>query len=269
MKTKTKKPSHEETAIAMVVTCIVAGHVVKAWGPDGDFTVGPYHKAVGEPTFALFGYGRRIPEPYQAREGSAQDMARMFVASCVGSTRAREAARKIEIPFFLVSGRRRFASEVTASDVLSQAVLQGVPLMDALLAPRERALTPIRCLQLGLERIGWTIENAEIDLVNETARIELRRGDLHVTFDARNGRASSTRERVYTETQLVGRRGDRFRAEVLRTRFVGRTRHEGARSGLRWLCGYIADNAVRPILDKDVQALVRLVLDGQRHLLTP
>lgn len=89
------KATHNETATALVVTAIAAGHVVKAFGPDGEYTVGPYHKAVGEPTFALFGYGRRVREPYRAREGSALEMASMFVASCVGSTRAREAARAV------------------------------------------------------------------------------------------------------------------------------------------------------------------------------
>jgi hypothetical protein len=86
--------SHESSAIALVVQAITAGHVVKAYGPEGDYTVGPYHKAVGAPTFAMFGYGRRVREPYRAREGSALEMASMFVSSCVGSTRGREAAHK-------------------------------------------------------------------------------------------------------------------------------------------------------------------------------
>jgi hypothetical protein len=89
-----KKPTHEEMAISLVVTAIVAGHVVKAFGPEGDYTVGPYPKAVGDPAFALFGYGVRVREPYRAREDSAQEVARMFVSSCVGATRAREAARE-------------------------------------------------------------------------------------------------------------------------------------------------------------------------------
>mgnify|MGYP001567422829 CR=1 FL=1 len=67
------------------------GLVVKASGPQGDFTVGPYTKAVGPPTCALFGYGRAVPEPYQAREGTAVAVGRLLV-SCVGAGRAREAA---------------------------------------------------------------------------------------------------------------------------------------------------------------------------------
>lgn len=124
----------------------------------------------------------------------------------------------------------------------------------------------MRRLQRGLERIGWQVVSAELDLVRETARIELRHGDLLVTFDARNGRASTTRERVYVETELVGRRGDRFRAEVLRTRFLGRTRHLGARSGLRWLAQYVADNNEHQLCAPAVRALLGGVMDG-RHVL--
>lgn len=88
---KTKKPSNDEKAAAHVKAAIEAGAVVKSFGPDGDFTVGPYAKAVGPSCFALFGYGTRVPEPYQAREDTAERVAHLFV-SCVGSTRARDAA---------------------------------------------------------------------------------------------------------------------------------------------------------------------------------
>lgn len=83
--------TRDEQAARIVAAAIGAGCVVKAFGPDGDFTVGPYTKAVGPATFALFGYGRSVPSACQAREGSALTMARLFV-SCVGSSRAREAA---------------------------------------------------------------------------------------------------------------------------------------------------------------------------------
>ena len=107
------------------------------------------------------------------------------------------------------------------------------------------ATTPAqRTLVHTLERLGWSIASAEVNLVAGTARIELRRADgLLVTLDARNGNVSITRERVRVEVKRMGRNGDRYRAEVLRTDFLGRTRHEGIRSGLRALANYVEDNA--------------------------
>jgi len=102
--------------------------------------------------------------------------------------------------------------------------------------------TAQRTLVHTLERLGWSLTSAEVDLVTNTARIELRRVDgLLVTLDARNGTVSITRERVRVEVKRMGR--DRYRAEVLRTDFLGRTRHEGIRSGLRALANYVEDNA--------------------------
>lgn len=76
-----------------------------------------------------------------------------------------------------------------------------------------------------------------------TARIELRAGALLVTFDARNGRATVTREAIVRDVALVGRRGDRFRAETIRAEFIGRSKHQSIREGLRALSDYVSDNA--------------------------
>lgn len=348
--TTQRKPSREATAIALVERAILAGHVVATHGPDGEYTVGPYHKAVGPATFGLFGYGRRVLDPYRAREGSAAEMARMFVASCVGSTRAREAAQAVlrraerarratRMPMrrrasaareahrrpswtvieadrdgrpvervwrlprlgswagyavfdFCTRGRGRYElmrriagtehrrrrgdESYEASglrfDTLAQLeahleqhapraaeiVRRGAVAMTGLGSAIDAAgvTARMRLLQIGLERAGWQVLAVEIDISRETARIELRRGDLQVTFDARNGRASTTRERVRRETVLVGRRGDRFRAERIAMEFVGRTRHEDARSGLHWLAQYVADNGDHRLGAADVLALL-------------
>jgi hypothetical protein len=82
----------DEQAAALVTEALTQGRIVKAFGPDGDYTVGPYHTATGPASFALFGYGSEVPAAYQQRQGAAVDVARAFVA-CVGSGRAREAAR--------------------------------------------------------------------------------------------------------------------------------------------------------------------------------
>lgn len=101
----------------------------------------------------------------------------------------------------------------------------------------------VAALARTLERAGWQILAVDIDMTRETARIELRRGDTFVTFDARNGKASTTRERQEIRTHKAGRRGDIYRAERVHMHFIGRERHEGARSGLRWLTNYLADNS--------------------------
>lgn len=121
----------------------------------------------------------------------------------------------------------------------------------------------LRTLAASLESIGWSVAAVEIDLVTSTARVELRYGALVLTLDARNGRCTITRERVHTETVVVGRRGDRCPVERLRTEFLGRTRHEGIRSGLRWLCAYVADNTDPGALvsARNVRALFAPLLD--------
>lgn len=88
---KTARITRNEQATRLVVLMIESGLVLKSFGTDGDYTVGPYTKAVGPSCFALFGYGRNVPEPYRAREGTTAEVARAFVNS-VGSSRARETA---------------------------------------------------------------------------------------------------------------------------------------------------------------------------------
>lgn len=84
--------TRDEQAAVLVTEALTQGRTLKAFGPDGDYTVGPYHTATGPEAFALFGYGSEVPQAYQQRQGAAVDVARAFV-SRVGSGRAREAAR--------------------------------------------------------------------------------------------------------------------------------------------------------------------------------
>ena len=121
--------------------------------------------------------------------------------------------------------------------------------------------TKAALLERVLDRAGWRLLNVEIDLSSETARVEVRKGDLHVTFDARNGRATLTREIVTLcrVDQLVG--SGRWRPERLHTRFIGRQSYEGVRSGLRAMSNYLADNAKVPTLRADVRDAMRLLMD--------
>ena len=89
--------SRDEQAAVLVSAAISAGRILKSFGPDGDYTVGPYQTATGPSAFALFGYGTQVPATYQQRQGAALDVARAFV-SCVGSGRALAAARAQQSP---------------------------------------------------------------------------------------------------------------------------------------------------------------------------
>lgn len=134
---------------------------------------------------------------------------------------------------------------------------------------RQRAPSGVACsaelrsLSTGLERIGWALVNVEIDVPSEAARIELRRDRLFVTFDAKGGKASITRETLAHETVKFGRRGDIFRADRVRFEFLGRTSGLGLRSGLRALSHYVADNALRPIAHEQARNLFRPLLSAQ------
>lgn len=140
-------------------------------------------------------------------------------------------------------------------------VLAHLPLCDAdraALAPAAAASAPalIKALERTLERAGWRIMAADIDMSRETARIELRRGELFVTFDARNGKATTTRERQEVKQERAGRRGDIYMAERLHMHFIGRAHHDNARDGLSWLAGYLADNSAGALTVGEAQAML-------------
>jgi hypothetical protein len=80
-----------------------------------------------------------------------------------------------------------------------------------------------------------------------------------VTLDADGlGRVTVTREQREAETVLVGRRGDRMPVERLTTRFLGRNRCHGIRSGMRAVAHYLADNAgvARELVKAPIAALL-------------
>jgi hypothetical protein len=97
-----------------------------------------------------------------------------------------------------------------------------------------------------LDRMGYRLLAVEIDLDAGRARVEVRRHDGYtLTLDVRHGAGSITREMLLRETVAVGRRGDRFLADRLSMKFLGRTRViGGARAALRAFVDTIGDNAV-------------------------
>lgn len=130
---------------------------------------------------------------------------------------------------------------------------------------RVEPITSDRRLLRVLENAGWGILSIEIDLTREIARIELKShaGRL-VTFDARNGKATITTEQLCFETEGVGRRGDRFLADRVRVRFVGRQRCGfGVRSGLKLFAEYLAENSPAQLVTADARNAMRCLLGGK------
>jgi len=103
----------------------------------------------------------------------------------------------------------------------------------------------VEALTAALQRLGWKCQQADLDLAARTARIAFKHHTGRVvTLDADGlGRVSLTREQHSSCPVLVGRRGDRQRAERHVVEFIGRTRHSGIRSAMRSLADYLADNS--------------------------
>jgi len=118
------------------------------------------------------------------------------------------------------------------------------------LAQRAKVLTSALAL------LGWELTSFELDLVRETARVDLRRGDRKVIMIAPGpDRAVIERFRVVEEHVTIGRRGDRSIARRLRDEFLWRSRSGGFRAGLRELCYYIAENSTPALPSAAVRAL--------------
>lgn len=121
---------------------------------------------------------------------------------------------------------------------------------------------PAASLAKGLQSLGWELRAVDVDLDAESCRIEIASGNRLVTFDARNGSASITREIVDHEQVVVGRRGDRMPVNRIRMRLLGRTRCQGLRSGLRELSHYVADNSSALITHSAARDLFLPLLQG-------
>lgn len=128
-----------------------------------------------------------------------------------------------------------------------------------------RAPSVSRAVVVALERLGWSLLAADIDLSSGALRVELRNADgMTVTLDRdAAGRASITRERAVRYATAIGRRGDRCQVERIRHELIGRERvHGGPRDALRALSNYVGDNAVAP--DRRLgRAAVALLMERQ------
>ena len=119
--------------------------------------------------------------------------------------------------------------------------------------------------QVALERLGWTMERADLDLEAGRALVTLKRRDgLVVSLDASHKRASLTREMMtFCESPTPGQ--GRWRCEL-----IGRDKWQtdGARAAMRALAHYIADNAMTTASRMDGRrAVAALIQASDRYYL--
>jgi hypothetical protein len=119
-------------------------------------------------------------------------------------------------------------------------------------------VAPLAQLEHTLARGGWRVNTIDLDLQNGAARVEVIRTDgLRVTLDARQGRASVTRE-ILSSPALENR--NLFNTRKQTDVFLGRIWAEGPRHGLKIFCDYIADNAMTPLLPIEVRRTMALCM---------
>ncbi|MGY0790913.1 hypothetical protein ACW7BJ_16225 [Azospirillum argentinense] len=123
-------------------------------------------------------------------------------------------------------------------------------------SPIDQAQTRLAAL---MNRAGWEIEYIDLDLTGDLpkATIKVTRADgrwLLARVD-RLGRASVERfqrERFLGKTPNV--KGRAPLSPQVNDQFLGRSHYEGARSMLRGLTGYIADNSLHPVALTEMRA---------------
>lgn len=101
--------------------------------------------------------------------------------------------------------------------------------------------TDLKALAAVLHLAGWEVRNVDLDLVAGRAVVELHRYDGRWVYLSADdlGRASIER---WHRNAVVTRYQGGPQCDGFEDLFLGRTRCEGARSALRSLCSYVADN---------------------------
>lgn len=119
----------------------------------------------------------------------------------------------------------------------------------------------VRALVHGFERASWDLREVDVDLIAGRLVVRLHRFDgrwLHLSARADGGATLERWDRRAIVYRYRGLQHDGFE-DV----FLGRSRAEGIRSGLRALSAYIADNPCpgRPALSAgEVRALLAPML---------
>lgn len=127
--------------------------------------------------------------------------------------------------------------------------------------PLERRVMPqaLSACQLAMSKAGWEVDYVDLDLTGSApkAEIKVRRHDgrwlwARVDQIGRCTLETFQRETTLGESACYGKQAPRcYRHE---DHFLGRWKTEGARSMLRLMTNYIADNALYPVALTDVRA---------------
>ena len=131
----------------------------------------------------------------------------------------------------------------------------------SILAPQQKH-AHIMALRQTLECHGWDIRTVEIDLIANRAIVEIHRFDGRWIHLAGSPDRPVNLERWHRTPTVYRYRGGP-QCDGFNDQFLGRTRPEGLRSGLRSLCTYLADNPAPgfPALDThEVRRLFATVL---------
>jgi hypothetical protein len=110
--------------------------------------------------------------------------------------------------------------------------------------------------QAALDRLGWSLQVCDIDLVAQTLRLELMCGDLSLLLDARGGRVVVEREIV---RRVQPQNVRHTHGQIWRRELLGRTRPIGLRHGLLQVARYIQDCGAERI---EARRAVALLLRG-------
>lgn len=111
-----------------------------------------------------------------------------------------------------------------------------------------------------LERMGWTVDRADIDLVQGRAVLVFRRNDgLLVSFDARGQDASLSRE-LRTWQDSPQRYGGRWASDFLGRAYWKGHSSDAIRGHLKRLAHYLADNAITPCARLEGKTVIRALM---------
>lgn len=118
---------------------------------------------------------------------------------------------------------------------------------------------PIQRLARVMALAGWEVAYADIDLTgaHPTAEIKVVRDDgrwLWARVDSIGRCATETFQRERTLGMAQNQKGRRPLVPLVDDVFLGRQRHEGARSMLRYMTNYLTDNALHPVALADMRA---------------
>lgn len=121
-----------------------------------------------------------------------------------------------------------------------------------------------RNLAVSLSHAGWELKVLDIDFPCGKARVTIQSGNLLVTLDMDRGRFSVSRELIEWSQKAVGRRGDRFIAEQVSTRFMGRRKFQTSQKAVKFFCDYAQDNTrvVGNMLGADIAPLLLGIANG-------